>query len=294
MGSTLSSGLQHVYHPCVHQAQSTPCHCCSRQRLCPALLHARKPGDARPLYAVLRCRAACRCATRMVRSQLASSHLVNTVKMCEAGAVRLKELIPVAWQVYCESASLDASRLADEAFIEKLRSRVVLAERHILAALDFPIFDARRDFAVPMVWKMAEFYCLEHTAPDLATTPVPAGLNIAKTAVNILLDLYVAGVPVVQHRKICDTDCTRHCPSSSAPMFWQQGRCGWRGTCCAHKGRPIHCTWGCCGMSTPASRTMTSEVLLCCYHIKVCETDQHRCGALLLCALHAAAQGRAT
>lgn len=115
---------------------------------------------------------------------------MRTVKMCEAGAVRLKELIPVAWHVYCEAASLDASQLSDEAFIEKLRTRVVLAERHILATLNFPIFDARRDFAVPMVWKMAEFYRLEQTATDATSTPTPAGLGIAKTAVNILLDLY--------------------------------------------------------------------------------------------------------
>lgn len=116
--------------------------------------------------------------------------------------MRLKELIPVAWHVYCESASLDASQLSDEVFIEKLRTRVVLAERHLLATLNFPIFDARRDFAVPMVYKMAEFYRLEHTTTDLAVTPVPAGLAIAKTAVNILLDLYVgAGV----HVFVCHT-----------------------------------------------------------------------------------------
>lgn len=222
-------------------------------------------------------------------------HYVRTVKMCEAGAVRLKELIPVAWHVYCEATSLDASKLSDEAFIEKLRTRVVLAERHILATLNFPIFDARRDFAVPMVWKMADFYRLEHTAPDPTTTPVPAGLNIAKTAVNILLDLCVLWTPHLCGDGTCVfTGCTHRFPSSSAPTCWQRGRCGWHGTCCAQMGPWTRSTWAYCGMSMLGSQPTTCEV---CMSVRVSEPGMsylHRCGALLLCALHAAAWGWAS
>lgn len=105
--------------------------------------------------------------------------------------MRLKQLLPIAWREYCNASSINANQLQDEAFLEKLRARVILAERHILAVLGFPLFDARVDFPVPIVWKMAEFYKLESVATEQGETPTPAGLGIGKVAVNIVLDLYV-------------------------------------------------------------------------------------------------------
>ncbi len=111
--------------------------------------------------------------------------------MCEAGVVRIKQLLPIAWREYCMSSSINANQLQDEAFLEKLRARVILAERHLLAVLRFPLFDAKLDFPVPMVWKMADLYKLECVATEQGEAPVPAGLGIGKVAVNIVLDLYV-------------------------------------------------------------------------------------------------------